>query len=144
MNYQKVTISACNLLSLMLTPRCCRSPHLDALAKMMRKAENKLHRELDIGRFLKKLRDTGSLVNSFMTGRGFNPESLYQDYQYHYSNVVDIGLTTERSIEEEYALPLCIDHYEPNPACVCPDLAEVSTRAYNILKSDKELNIRME
>jgi hypothetical protein len=48
-DYQKIKVTACQMLSLYLTPRFCRSPHLDSLSKLMKKAENKLHREMDIG-----------------------------------------------------------------------------------------------
>ena len=127
------------MISLYLTPRFCRSPHLDSLSKLMRKAENKLHREMEIGGFLKKVRDNTSIVNSFKTSRCFNPSTLNSDYQYHYSNVIDVGLATDKSIEEEYALPIAVDYYDPAPICVCPDLGEenlvrIAEIAYNLLK----------
>jgi hypothetical protein len=83
-----------------------------------------------------------------MTSRCFNT-SFMSDYQYHYSNVVDIGLNTERSIEEEYALPIEINYIEPKPTCVCPDLGEenmirVAETAYNILKIETDLGAKME
>ena len=63
--------------------------------------------------------------------------------------MIDVGLKTDRSIEEEYALSIGVDYYDPQPVCVCPDLGEdnlvkVAETAYNILKSEKDLNVRME
>jgi len=138
-DYQKIKVSTCQMISLYLTPAFCRSPHLTALSKLMKKAENKLHREMDIGQFLKRLRDTVNMVASFKTSRCFNPSTLFSDYQYHYSNVVDVGLQTDKSIEEEYALPIAIDYFDPAPVCVCPDLGEenlvrIADIAYNLLK----------
>ena len=58
-------------------------------------------------------------------------------------------MSTEKSIEEEYALPIPVDYYDPAPVCVCPDLGEenllkISETAYNILKCDTELNQKLE
>ena len=94
---------------------------------------------MDIGQFLKRFRDTVNVVNSFKTSRCFNPSTLFSDYQYHYSNVVDVGLLTDKSIEEEYALPIAVDYYDPAPVCVCPDLGEenlvrIADIAFNLLK----------
>jgi hypothetical protein len=85
------------------------------------------------------------MVGSFMTSRCFNSETLFNDYQFHYSNVVDVGLTTEKSIEEEFALPINVDYFDPQPVCVCPDLGEenltkIAETASRILRNDKQMN----
>lgn len=54
---------------------------------------------------------------------------------------MDVQLPTEKSIEEEYALPIDVDYYDPQPVCVCPDLGEenlvkIAETAYNILKCE--------
>jgi hypothetical protein len=46
----------------------------------MKKAEYKLHKELDIGPFLKNNRDSRNLVKSFHTSKVFDPDTLYADY----------------------------------------------------------------
>lgn len=53
------------------------------------------------------------------------------------------------SIEEEFSAPLPIFYKEPKPVCVCPDLGQenivkIAETAYGILKSETELNLKME
>jgi hypothetical protein len=57
-------------------------------------------------------------------------------------------LDTDASIEEEYAEPILVDYKDPKPICVCPDLGEenlvkIAETAYNILKTETELNHQM-
>ena len=108
-----------------------------------------MHRELDFAPFLKRVRDSQNLVMSYMMSKCFDPNTLYQDYQYHYSNVINVDLNTDQSIEEEYALPIAVEYKDPQPLCVCPDLGEenlvkIAETAYNILKCETELNQKME
>jgi hypothetical protein len=50
---------------------------------------------------------------SYMMSKCFDPNTLYSDYQYHYSNVINVDLNTEQSIEEEYALPIAVEYKDP-------------------------------
>lgn len=133
----------------MILPRCCRPSRLRAVARLLKKAEYKLHREMDIGRMLKSIRDSRSVVGSLQTSKVFDRDTLLHEYQYHYSNVLDLNLDTEMSIEEEMQPPIAITYKDPKPECVCPDLGQgniikIAETAYGILKSEKELTIRME
>lgn len=141
----KMEISTARIICLGLTPRCCRTKGQTALNRLLTKGYNKLQRELDIGAFLKRSRDAQNLVLSYMNSRCFNPQTLYSDYQQHYSNVIDVDINTERSIEEEFAQPIGVDYMDPQPVCVCPDLGEenlvkIAETAYGILKCETELN----
>ena len=115
----------------------------------MKKAEYKLHKELDIGPFLKNNRDSRNLVKSFHTSKVFDPDTLYTDYQTAYDNVVQISLNTDESIEEELAPPIPVEYKDPKPVCQCPDLGEENLKmlaetAYGILKCETELTVKME
>ena len=79
----------------------------------MYKAQYKLHREIDFGKFLKRIRDTQNLIMSYSTSKVFDPETLVDDYQTAYSNVIQVSLATDESLEEEYALPLPVNYLEP-------------------------------
>ena len=88
------------------------------------------------------------MVMSYAQSKTFNPDTLYKDYQNHYSNTVQISLDTEASIEEEFAQPLPVDYQDPQPVCQCPDLGEenlvkIAEIDYNILKNETELNNQM-
>jgi len=54
----------------------------------------------------------------------FDPDTLAEDYQTAYSNVVNIALNTSGSIEEEHTVPLPVNYIEPKPVCQCPDMGE--------------------
>jgi len=133
---------------LAITPFFCRTRYQKSLAKLLQKAKYRLHRELDIGHFLKKIRDSRNLVLSFAQSKTFNPDTLYRDYQNHYTNTIQISLETDGSIEQEFADPLPVEYKDPQPVCVCPDLGEdnivkIAETAYNILKTETELNHQM-
>lgn len=65
----------------------CRTKYQHALARLFKKANYKLHKELDICTIIRKQRETYHLVNSFATSRVFDPDSLRNDYQeYHWAN----------------------------------------------------------
>jgi hypothetical protein len=63
--------------------------------------------------------------------------------------VVNVDIDTDESIEEEFQPPLPINYRDPKPVCVCPDLGQenmtkIAEIAYGILKSEKELNLRLD
>ena len=64
-DYHKIDVSVFSLWWLGCVPSCCRTRYQKALTKLMKKAEYKLHREMDIGPFLKNVRDGRNLVRSF-------------------------------------------------------------------------------
>lgn len=76
-DYQKIQISTAQVICLALTPRCCLSAKLKSLRKYLIKAENKMHRELDLPLFLKRVRDSQNLVMSYMTSKCFDSNTLY-------------------------------------------------------------------
>lgn len=148
-DFHKIDVSAFSLVMLGCLPSCCRTRYQKALGRLMKKADYKLHRELDIGPFLKNVRDGRNLVKSFSTSKVFDPDTLYTDYQTHYSNVVHISMNTDDSIEEELAPPIPVEYIDPKPTCVCPDLGQANLQslaetAYGILKCETELTVKME
>lgn len=64
------------------------------------------------------------MIRSYSTSKVFDPDTLYENYQTAYSNIIDISRNTEESLEDEYAEPLPINYIEPEPTCVCPDLGK--------------------
>ena len=108
----------------LITPFCCRTRYQRALACLFKKAEFKLHKEMDIGHLLKSIRDSKHAVRSYSKTTVFTPPALLDEYQTHYSNVLQISMETDRSIEEELADPIPVDYAAPTPVCQCPDLGE--------------------
>ena len=76
---------------------------------------------------------------------------LYDKYEDHHSNVVDIDMYTDESIEEDLQPPIQIDLIPDIliPECKCDVMTEekltkISEIAYGILKSEVELNRQLE
>jgi hypothetical protein len=72
----KINLGVCTMLSYLITPLCFRTRYLEALARIFKKAEYRLHSELDIGVLLKNIRDSKSAIRSYSTSRVFNPSKL--------------------------------------------------------------------
>lgn len=126
------------------TMPCCRSPYQNALARLLKKLDRKVHSELDLGPHLRKLRDTHNYTKSFATSKVFDRKSLINDYKNEYTNVVNISIDTNDSIGREYDDPKPIQYVSPAPYCVCPDLGEanlikITETAYKILKGETQL-----
>lgn len=126
------------------TMPCCRSPYQKSLARLLQKLDSKLHRELDLGPHLRKLRDTHNYTRSFATSKVFDKKSLILDYKTEYTNVINISMDDEKSILQEYEDPKPIEYVSPAPYCVCPDLgaenfAKIAEEVYKSLKSDVKL-----
>lgn len=123
---------------------CCRSPYQKSLARLLYKIDNKLHRELDLGPHLRKIRDTHSYTKSFATSEVFDRQTLIMDYENDFTNVVNISIDTDESVVREYENPKPIQYVSPLPYCVCPDLGEenlikITETAYKILKGEMKL-----
>jgi len=123
---------------------CCRSPYQKSLARLLKKLDQKIHRELDIGPHLRKLRDTHNYTKSFATSEVFDRKSLILDYKNEYTNVVNISIDTDESVLREFENPKPIKYVSPTPYCVCPDLGEenlikITETAYKILKGEIKL-----
>ena len=73
-----------------------------SIDRLFKKAEYKLHREMDIGKLLKRNRDCQNVVKSLQTSKVFDRNTLQKEYQTMYDNVVNVDIDTEQSIEEEY------------------------------------------
>jgi hypothetical protein len=63
----KIDLGVCTIIRYIITPFCCRTKYMKALARLFKKAEYKLHSELDIGMLLKNIRDSKSAVQSYST-----------------------------------------------------------------------------
>lgn len=129
------------MMLLNMTMPCCRSPYQKSLATLLKKLDGKIHRELDIGPHLRKLRDTHNYTKSFATSEVFDKNSLIPDYKYEYTNVVNISYNEDKSLDEQYANPKPIEYVSPLPYCVCPDLGEanlikIAEVAYKTLKAE--------
>lgn len=57
-DYQNITISAFSMVALSMIPPLCRTSYQKALARLLKKAEYKLHKEMNIGPLIKTVRDT--------------------------------------------------------------------------------------
>lgn len=58
----KIEIGCFNILRLICTPICFRTRFLKSVQRLFKKAEYRLHSELDIGVLLKNIRDSKSAV----------------------------------------------------------------------------------
>lgn len=72
----KIEIHGFSILRLMCTPFCCRTRFLNSVQRLFKKAEYRLHSELDIGVLLKNIRDSKSAVKSYSTSQVFDPPKL--------------------------------------------------------------------
>lgn len=72
----KIDIHGFSILRLMCTPFCCRTRFLKSVQRLFKKAEYRLHSELDIGVLLKNIRDSKSAVQSYSTSQVFDPPKL--------------------------------------------------------------------
>ena len=70
----------------------------------MKKAIGKMYRELELASVLKRVRDSHNLTSSFEMYEIFS--GLRRKYKNTYSNVVNVSLDTQGSIEQEYAPPI--------------------------------------
>jgi hypothetical protein len=102
--FDYVDVSSFQVVRLFLTPRCCHTWYQQALARLMKKAVGKMSRELELASLLKRLRDAHNLTSSFELSEMFH--GMERKYKNSYSNVVNVSLDTQASLEQEYALPL--------------------------------------
>lgn len=70
-DYQNIAISAFSMVALSLVPPLCRTSYQKALARLLKKAEYKLHKELNIGPLIKTVRDTQNVVKSYHSAKSF-------------------------------------------------------------------------
>ena len=80
-SYLPIELSVGHMMLLNMTMPCCRSPYQNSLARLLKKIDQKLHRELDLGPHLRKLRDTHNYSKSFATSEVFDKKSLITDYE---------------------------------------------------------------
>lgn len=50
---------------------------------------------------------------SYSTSKVFDPDTLFNNYQTAYCNIVDISMNTEASLEDEFSLPLPVNYIDP-------------------------------
>lgn len=74
------------------------------LDRLLKKAEEKILRELEISTMMKRVRDTHNLVLSYEKMEVF--KGLKKKYKNHYINVLNVSMDTEASIIEENQKPL--------------------------------------
>mmetsp|Transcript_39102 Transcript_39102/g.59641 ORF Transcript_39102/g.59641 Transcript_39102/m.59641 type:complete len:96 (-) Transcript_39102:911-1198(-) len=79
----------------------------------------------------------------------FQSGLLLERYQDHHSNVLDIDMYTEDSIEEDLQPPINIQLLPPDNGCKCEPLTEeklikISEVAYGILKQEVQLTKQLE
>ena len=55
---------------------------------MFEKGIHRLHRELEVGRLLKSIREAKFPVRSYSNAHVFNPPDLVKEYQTHYVNTL--------------------------------------------------------
>lgn len=55
---------------------------------MFEKGTHRLHRELEVGKLLKSVREAKYPVRSFANTNVFNPPDLVKEYQTHYVNTL--------------------------------------------------------
>jgi len=72
-DFMQIQITGFQTFRLLLTPPCCRTRYQKALARLFKKAEHKLHREMNIGTLIKSIRDSALLVKSYSRSRVFSP-----------------------------------------------------------------------
>jgi len=99
------------------TPFFCFTRYQKALSRAYKKVTYKLHKELDLSNIIKRGRESHNLVRSFAESKVFSPETLKKDYEAHYTNVIDISMDTDKSIQMENASPLEVLYKDPTPVC---------------------------
>lgn len=117
-----------------LTPFFCRTSYQRALATLLRKAEYRLHKELNLAPLLFKLTECHNLVRSLATGVE-SPADLRAAYAPHYSNNIHISLIEEKSLLEEEAGPIPASQAFSVSAQNVQQLGEV---AYKCLSEERE------
>lgn len=83
-----------------MTPFFCRTKYQIALATLFRKAEYRLHKELNLGLFLSKINECHNFVRSLAT-QIETPTDLREAYAPHYSNTIQVSLEEEKSLSLE-------------------------------------------
>ena len=83
-----------------MTPYCMRSKYQRAADTLLRKAEYRIHKELDIASVLKKLNECHNICRSLLTSLE-HPADLRKDYAPTYTNALDISLELNKSLSIE-------------------------------------------
>lgn len=99
-----VAVSNFQIIRLGLTPRCFYTYYQMALDRLLKKAIGKMERELEISTLMKRVRDSDKLCKSMELTEVF--KGLKKKYKNSYTNVLNVSLETQNSIEEERAPPI--------------------------------------
>mmetsp|Transcript_22319 Transcript_22319/g.34533 ORF Transcript_22319/g.34533 Transcript_22319/m.34533 type:complete len:219 (+) Transcript_22319:2736-3392(+) len=75
-----------------------------ALERAIDKSKSKIQRELEISTMMKRIRDSDKLCRSFEQSELFF--GLRKRYKFDYTNVINVSLDTQQSLNEEYAPPI--------------------------------------
>ena len=79
-----------------MTPSCCRTLWQLALARLLRKADGKFRRELDLVTMGRRTTHSFYHASSFERHEIF--KGIKKKYKHMYPNVVDVSLDTQNSI----------------------------------------------
>ena len=71
-----------------------------SLAKLLTKAEYRLHGEMNLGPMLTKIQECHNFVRSLATSLD-TPSNLRNEYKTHYSNTIEIGMGMNKSLSFE-------------------------------------------
>ena len=97
-SFHNIAVSGWEIFCLNLTPFFCHTPHQKALKTLLRKAEYRLHKELNLGPLLHKLNECHNMVRSLALSADTD---LRKAYMPHYSNTIQISMNTNKSLSFE-------------------------------------------
>ena len=73
----------------------CRTKYQKAVHRILKKANYRMRKELDITNIIRKAREANNLAASYATSNCFVPPDLRKEYESHHSNAVHISLRTD-------------------------------------------------
>ena len=94
-----IELDTFQVIRMCLTPECMYTYYQMTLQRLLKKAEDKINRELEMSTFMKRVRDSHYLCQSYEQMEIF--KGLKKKYKNHYINVLNVSLDTEESIIEE-------------------------------------------
>ena len=85
------------------TPFFCRTKYQQALARMFKKLDYRMHKELDLSNMIKSIRKNESISNAFFNMPKFEEANLKQVKEHNHMTIADIDLDSEASEDIEFA-----------------------------------------
>ena len=79
-DFVKINVNDWQVFRLQITPFCCRTRYQKSLARMFKKGQYRLHKELEVGSMLKSIRESKYPMRSLANTPAFNPPDVIKQY----------------------------------------------------------------